>query len=354
MNVWGNPSSVYKEGSEAKALLRQARLHVAQALEINPLEVVFTSGGSESNNHAIKGVFESLPKEKNRYIFSAVEHPSVQKLIPWLKAQGAEVLMVPVDSEGRLDEDVYKSYLNDKVALVSIMYANNETGHIFPIQRLCEMAHSVKALFHSDMVQALGKEEFSLKDLNVDLASFSAHKFYALRGCGVLYVKKLTPTKSLIVGGGQERGRRAGTENLLSILAFAKVCSWNIKFVKEKKEHVRKLRDFLENTLESLDGVRILGKTTQRISNTSHFLIEGVFSETLLINLDLKGFSVSAGAACSSGHTGLSPVLLAMGFDPAKIQSSLRVSLSWDTQKEEVDFFCQTLEKEVSRLRQLR
>ena len=357
---WANPSSIYKEGQRAKNLLKNARAHIAEFLKVDPLEIVFTSGGSESNNHAIKGVFEayelsfqSLSAKKNRYIFSSVEHPSVKEVEDWLKKKGAEVILIPVNKQGELDEEAYDQALNENTALVSIMHVNNETGHIFPIKRLCQKAHKKGALFHSDMVQSLGKIDLDLKEMNVDLASFSAHKFYSFKGAGLLYVAKKTPLESLILGGRQERKRRAGTENLLSVLSLAKVCSVYKDRILEKNEKLGALKAYMEKILKLIEGVYVVGENQPRVSNTSGLLIDKVYGETFLMSMDLKGFSLSSGSACSSGSTSLSPVLLAMGFKPGEIQTSIRVSLSLFSTKEEIDFFCKTFKKEVLRLRNL-
>ncbi len=356
LREWGNPSSIYKEGQNAKHFLNTARTQIAEMLKVDPLELVFNSGGSEGNNQALKGLFEALKNsssERNRYIFSSVEHPSVREIQHWLSQRGAEVVVIPVNKEGCFDEDCYEKELNEKTALVSIMHVNNETGHIFPIKRLCKKAHQKGAFFHSDMVQSLGKIDLALKDLSIDLASFSAHKFYALKGCGVLYVARKTPLQSLILGGGQERKRRAGTENLLAICSLAEVCSSHKDHVIETNERLRTLRNDMEKQLEAVGGVHIIGKHQARVSNTSSFFIDKVYAETFIMSMDLKGFCLSSGSACSSGNTSLSPVLLAMGFEEHEIQTSVRVSLSWFTQKKEVDLFCEVFKNEVLRLRSL-
>ena len=353
---WANPSSIYQEAREPKLLLRKAYKNLANCLNVSPFEIIFTSGGTESNNHAIKGVYEALKDTgKTRYIFSDVEHPSVLEPAKWIEKQkGMEVCYCSIDKDGNFDLKEYESYLNDKVALVSVMFANNETGHVFPIKNLAQKAHEVGALFHTDMVQALGKEEFCLKDLDVDLASFSAHKFYSLKGSGALYVKKNTPLKNLILGGKQERGRRAGTQNVLSAVCFAEICEQNKDRLKEEIQKVRALRDELEEEiLETISDVIIVGRRGLRVSNTINLIVKDLYSESLLINLDLKGFSLSAGSACSSGISSGSHVLLAMGFTRNEVQRSLRVSLSWGTTRADIKAFAKVLKEEVERLRAL-
>ncbi len=361
LSAWGNPSSIHCDGRRPKTLMRDARNNLAKFLGVHPLEVIFTSGGSEANNTAIKGVFESFhkvssdPKKKQRrqLIISAVEHPSVKGAAQWARERGFDVTVVPVDRSGQLDIEFYKKSLSEKTALVSMMYANNETGVIFPIKELAEMAHRHGALFHSDCVQTLGKTELNLRELNVDYASFSAHKFYGLKGSGLLYVKKRSAYSNLIQGGGQERGRRGGTENVLAHTAFGYMTKFQ-GLIPEAISNMEKLRDYFEEELiKRIERVSITGKSSQRLPNSSNVLIEGIDGESLLMNLDIEGFSVSTGAACSSGNPEPSPVLLAMGLSAKEAQSSMRIGLGWTTSQEEIDSFLSGLENVVSRLRKI-
>ncbi len=355
--LWGNPSSVHKEGRESKALIRKAREQVASVLKAKPQEITFSSGGSESNNHVIKGVFEffrTSNPSRNRYIFSSVEHPSVSYLKQWLTDQGAQVITVAVNQDGELDESDYEKVLDDSVALVSMMYVNNETGCIFPIKTLCQKAHEKGALFHCDMVQALGKIDCDMKDLGVDFATFSAHKFYAFKGAGALYMSSQTRLSPLILGGGQEKKTRAGTENIFSIAAFGEICAEKGSSILESNKKVEALRNYMEDEFCKMEGVFVIGKKSPRVSNTSGVFIEGVYGESLVMSMDMKGFSLSFGSACSSGSVSLSPVLSSMGFSEKQIKSSLRVSLSWETTKEDIELFCKTLNEEIVRLRNLK
>lgn len=353
---WGNPSSIHWTGRGPKALLRDAHRALAEALGCEPLELIFTSGGSESNNLAIKGVFLARQKKnlglgRDQYLVSAVEHPSVMKSMERLAQQGADVQVIPVDRQGQIDLEAYKSMLSERTSLVSVMYANNETGHIFPIQEMAGLAHEVGALFHCDAVQALGKAPVNLKEWGVDLATFSAHKFYALKGSGLLYAKRGVNLESLISGGGQERGRRAGTENLLAIASLGAMSGY-LSELGEATRRMRQLRDHMEAKIKSLiEGVHVTGETGPRVGNTSSLVIDRIDGETLLMNLDLAGFSVSTGAACSSGNPEPSPVLLAMGLSRLEAQSSLRISLGWTTTARDVERFIETLQKVVARLR---
>jgi cysteine desulfurase len=337
--------------------LRETRAQLAQGLGVHPLELIFTSGGSESNNTVITGRYllgqdlvQSLG-QRNEWITSTIEHPSVLKTFKWLESIGQKVHYVRVSKNGRLDLDFYQAVLSQKTALVSIMAANNETGVIYPTKELCRQAHSVGALFHTDAVQALGKFPVDLKDWNVDYASFSAHKFYALKGIGILFAKKGAPFQNLVRGGGQERGRRAGTENVLGLAAIGAMAS-RLQEINNHSRQMESLRDYFEfEVVRRIQGVNISCVDQDRLPNTSHLVIAGADGESLLMNLDMAGFAVSTGAACSSGSPEPSPVLLSMGFSRDEAQSSLRVSLGWRSTRQEVESFLSALVQVVDRLR---
>lgn len=351
LDNWGNASSIHFSGRRPKSMLREARQNLARLLKVDPLELVFTSGGSESNNAVIKSVFDS--SSRSEFITSQIEHPSVIKSFRYLEALGAKVHFVPVSRDGELDLEFYQSVLSEETALVSIMLANNETGTILPVRELAEMAHAKGALFHSDCVQALGKLPVNLQDLGVDFATFSAHKFYALKGTGLLYIKRNTPFEPLVHGGGQERHRRGGTENTLGIFALG-VQARKLGLVADQMKRVQLLRDHFESrVLRDIPDAQVTAKNGPRLPNTSSLVIAGVDGETLLMSLDLKGYAVSTGAACSSGNPEPSPVLLAMGLTRDEAQSSLRVSLGWETSFEDLDGFFETLRETVRRLRRL-
>ena len=357
---WGNPSSIHQSGRGPKALMRESRDKVAKALNVNPLEIIFTSGGTESNNLALKGIFEALQKSelygrpyRSRYLVSAVEHPSVMRAAQYLKDHGADVEFIPVRRDGSIDLEAYSALLDENTALVSVMLANNETGNIFPIKEMARLAHEKGALFHSDCVQALGKIPLNLTDLGVDLASFSGHKFYALKGAGVLYARRGLQVESLVHGGGQERHRRGGTENVLAIASLGFMCGFKDQ-IPTRANEVECLRNRMEaRILEEIRGTRLTGAESPRLPTTSSLIIEGVDGETLLMNLDMKGFSVSTGAACSSGSPEPSPVLLAMGLSRQEAQNSLRVGLGWGTTLEDIETFVETLKSVVTHVRAL-
>ncbi|MCY4321143.1 MAG: cysteine desulfurase family protein [Bdellovibrionaceae bacterium] len=353
LNYWGNPSSIHQDASKAKNLLWSARQNLSHFLNCHPLEIIFTSGASESNNYAIKGLFQVQNKTRNELIISSVEHPSVLYTADFLSQKGFKVHKIPVSKQGFLDEAFFEKHLSEKTLLVSIMSANNETGVIFPIEKWVKKIHEKGALFHSDMVQFLGKRKVDLKKLEIDLASFSAHKCYSLQGCGILYCKKGIMLESLIHGGPQERQRRAGTENLTGIVAFGSVAKEG-DIILKKTQKLKSLRDNMEKyILSHLKKVEIIGHKALRLDNTSCLCISGIHGETLLMNLDLKGISVSVGSACGSGKLKSSSVLTAMGFTQKEAFSSIRISLGIETTKEQIEYFQKALVESVNRLRNL-
>lgn len=370
MEDWGNPSSVHYAGREPKKIIREARHNLAKLLGVSPLELIFTSGGSEANNLALQGVFFSqilpqlLNKKKNnnkpvrdRFIISEVEHPSVFKTAKYLKKFGLKLDILPVDENGQINLDQLDSLLGKDVALVSIMYANNETGHIFPIKEISKKTQACGALLHCDAVQAFGKVSLDLKKLDADLVSFSSHKVYSLRGSGLLYVRKGVDINALIQGGGQERFRRAGTENTLSIASFGLMGKHmlDVKLISNYFLKMQNLRDFMEEEILKKDlNAQIIGKNFSRLPNTSNILFPNLNGESLLMNLDLKAIAVSTGSACSSGSSEPSPVLKAMGYSDNQANSSLRISLGWQTSKEDVMIFLKELVSIVKHLKSLK
>lgn len=354
LDFWGNPSSIHWAGRGPKAVLREARRNLADLLGVEPLELIFTSGGSESNNLAFNILDAHRGLGRDQVIISRVEHPSVAKTAEYWSTRGWKVDQVSIDRNGELNFEEFESLLSERTALVSIMTANNETGHIFPIQKIAELAHARGALVHTDAVQTLGKIAVNLHELGVDLASFSGHKFYSLKGTGLLYVRKGVSLTSLIHGGGQERGRRAGTENLLSIAALGFMASKKAD-IAAQGERIKKLRDHFEaRVLSEIEGSHVTGAEGLRLPNTSSVILPGVDGETLLMNLDVRGFAVSTGAACSSGNPEPSPTLLAMGLSREEAQSSLRVSFGWENTTEDIDAFVEALKSVVERLRGFR
>jgi cysteine desulfurase len=335
--------------------LRESRQKLADFLGCSVTELVFTGGATESNNTILRALFQgSKNTARNEFITSKVEHPSVLKTLQDLETQGAVVHYISVDRDGELNWSEFMEALSPRTCLVSMMFANNETGVLFPLKKIIKASHEAGALVHSDMVQAMGKVPVILQDMDLDYASFSAHKFYSIKGSGLIYLKRSSPFRSLITGGNQERSRRGGTENTLGILAYG-VAAEEKNRVQPELERLETLRDLMESEiLSKISGVTITGANSKRrLANTSSMVISGVDGETLLMSLDLKNYAVSTGAACSSGNPEPSPVLLTMGLSRLEAQSSLRVSMGWDTTEVEINQFIATLIETVSRLRGL-
>lgn len=349
----GNPSSIHQDSRAPKTWIRETRQKIADELNCSPLEIIFTSGASEGNSSVLKSVWESLGTQKNEMLISVVEHPSVMKTAAYLQSKGAIIHFIPVSKDGEIDLNFIAQHLSSRTALVSVMFANNETGTVFPIQQIAKLAHDNGSLMHSDCVQLLGKDETEFETLDVDYATFSAHKFYALKGTGFTYVRRNSPWVPLIHGGGQERSRRGGTENTIGIAALGIVMD-QLSQVSDRVQTMKLLRDQLETKItEKISDVVITAQKNKRLANTSSLVIQGVDGETLLMSLDLKGFSVSTGAACSSGNPEPSPVLLAMGLTRDEAQSSLRISLGWETTVEQIESFVECLTNVVQKLRDL-
>lgn len=354
IEMWGNPSSVHESGRHPKSILRDSRASLAKLIECDPLEIIFTASGSEGNNLALKGLFFELQKKqanKNHLLISSVEHPSLQKAAEFLRTQGVEVEKIAVDRDGKVNLEILKKQIRSTTFLVSVMMANNETGALFPLSEICKIAHDKGVLVHTDAVQALGKIPINLKETPVDLATFAAHKFYGLKGAGALFVRRGVALEPLIHGGGQERSRRGGTENILAIAAFGEMAKRKNE-VKSQADRLASLRDFMESELQkNISDLKINTSGGQRLPNTSSCLLPGIDGEILLMNLDMQGVSVSTGSACSSGSQEPSLVLQAMGFSAEEANSTLRVSMGWMTTKEEVEQFVQILTSTVEEIR---
>ncbi len=358
LQLWGNPSSIHLASRGPKTILRETKKKLADYLKVSSLEIIFNSGASEGNNTVLKSVWNTFrpgnhfgQQVKNEFLISAVEHPSITKTAQFLETEGAVIHWIPVSLDGDIDLNFIKEKLNERTALISVMFANNETGTVFPIKDIVALAKEKNVLVHSDCVQAFGKTDFNLSDLGVDYATISAHKFYALKGCGVLFARKNAPYINLVHGGGQERSRRGGTENILGIASLGVMVD-ELAQVSVNETEIRILRDYFETEIKAqVPNVTVTCEKSIRLANTSSLVISGVDGETLLVSLDLKGFAVSTGAACSSGNPEPSPVLLAVGLTRQEAQNSLRVSLGWTTTKEHIDLFIHQLVEVVEHLR---
>jgi len=348
---WGNPSSAYGFGHEAARRLDEARARVAALLNADPQELVFTSGGTESNNAALHSALATRP-ERRHVVTTAVEHSAVLKFCRFLEKQGCAVTVLPVAADGALDLALLEKSIRPDTAIVSAMWANNETGVLFPIAEIAALCRSKGVPCHTDAVQAPGKVKLDVKELGVDFVSLSAHKLHGPKGIGLLYVKRRTQYQPYIVGGGQERGRRGGTENVAGIVAFGRAAELALGNLAEENTRVRALRDRLEaGVLGGIAGTTRNGAPEPRLPNTANLAFEGVEAEGLLLLLDQAGVCASSGSACTAGALEPSHVLTAMGQSAARARSSIRFSLGVYNTTAEVDYLLQCLPGIVAKLR---
>ncbi|NLM41488.1 MAG: cysteine desulfurase NifS [Firmicutes bacterium] len=348
---FGNPSSVYSWGRAARKALDSARDQVAALLGASAGEIIFTSGGSEGANLAIKGVAWADQNRGKHIITSAIEHHAVLDTVLWLEKQGFEVTILPVDEYGLVSPAQVEQALRPDTILVSIMHANNEVGTIQPISEIGAIVRKHGAKFHTDAVQTAGVLDLNVDALNVDLLSISAHKFYGPKGVGALYVRKGVRLNPLIHGGGQEKRRRAGTENVAGIVGLAKAFALAQSERAEENARLTKLRDRLIDGLSRIPHTRINGHLEQRLPNNVNVCFEFIEGESMLLNLDLRGIAASSGSACTSGSLDPSHVLLAMGLPHEIAHGSLRLTLGRENTEEDVDFVLQELPGIVERLR---
>jgi cysteine desulfurase len=350
---FGNASSIHSFGQTAKTVVDDARAAVADLIGAGPQEIVFTSGGTESDNLAIRGVAEALQPAKRRHLIAtSIEHEAVLHTVKALLKRGWTTSLLPVDNSGVVDPQALEAVITDDTALVSVMHANNEIGTIQPLTALATIAHRHGALFHTDAVQSMGKLRVDVTDLDVDLLSLSAHKFYGPKGVGALWVRRGSRLVSTMTGGKQERNRRAGTENVPGIVGLGVASRLAIEKADSEAERVAALRDHLEaGILRCVPGTLVNGDPTRRIANTTNISFDRVEAESLLIALDLDGIAVSTGSACSSGTLEPSHVLRAMGFSPHRAQNSIRFSLGAGNTLEEIDRVLDALPRVVDKLR---
>jgi len=351
--LYGNPSSMHTFGGQIGIKIRCAREKVADLLGCEPNEIVFTGCGTESDNAAIKGTLAAVPNRR-KIITTRVEHPAVLTVCREQENLGYTVIELGVDKKGRLDMAEFESHLDDNTALVTIMYANNETGVIFPVEKIAELTAQKGIVFHTDAVQVIGKMPINLAKSNIDLLSFSGHKLHAPKGIGVLYVRKGTRLSPFMVGGHQEAGRRAGTENVPGIIALGKACELAAENLEEENTKVRKLREKLENgLLENCPDSQLNGCKENRLPNTSNISFEYIEGEAILLMLDKYGICASSGSACTSGSLEPSHVLRAMGVPFTAAHGSIRFSLSRYNTEEEIDYTIKKMPGIVNQLRQL-
>jgi cysteine desulfurase len=352
---FGNASSVHRFGQQAKAVLDEARSSVSALIGGEPSELVFTSGGTEADNFALRGVAEALePTGRRHLIATSIEHEAVLVTLKALARRGWRVTLLPVGDTGIVQPAALEQALTDDTAVVSVMHANNEIGTIQPIAELARLAHARGALFHTDAVQSIAKIPVDARDLGVDLLSLSAHKFNGPKGAGALWIKRGTRIQPILTGGKHERTRRAGTENVPAIAGLGAAAALARSTLSEKSAKVGSLRDRLEAAvLQMVPGTVVNGAREPRVPNTTNISFDRVEAESLLIALDLEGIAVSTGAACSSGTLEPSHVLRAMGLPTHRAQNSIRFSLGAENTDEEVDYLLEKLPRAVEKLRSL-
>ena len=352
--AFGNPSTIYSFGQETRKATDEARETVANLIGASPEEIIFTSGGTEADNLALKGVPAALEKKGKHIVASSIEHHAVLSTLKYLEKRGYKVSFLPVDEHGWLDPGELEEAITSQTVLISVMHANNEVGTIEPISEIGEIAQKAGIYLHTDAVQTIGKIKVNVDDLKVDLLSLSAHKFYGPKGVGALYVRKGTRIYPLLHGGYQERRRRAGTENVAGIVGLGKAAEIAPKEMVQQSRRESNLRDRLEKMIrENINHCRLNGHPTQRLPNTLNISFEFIEGESLILNLDLKGIAASTGSACTSGSLEPSHVLMAMGVSPEIAQGSIRFSLGRGNRKEDIDYTVKNLVEIVGRLREM-
>ena len=350
---WGNPSSAYAFGSQVHGHVEKARAQVAALINCDPKEIVFTSCGTESNNAAIHSALVTQPGKKH-VITTGVEHSANMNYGAFLQKTGYDVTFLPVESDGSLDLHLLEKSIRPDTAIVSIMWANNETGVLFPIEEIAAICRSKGVLCHTDAVQVPGKIKIDVKTLGVDFLSLSAHKLHAPKGIGLLYVKRRTKFQPYVIGGHQERGRRGGTENVAHIVGFGRAAEMAMVQLDEENTHVRALRDRLEDTiLRTIPNTVRNGGKEPRLPNTTNLAFDFVEAEAVLLLLDNLGICCSSGSACTTGSLDPSHVLMAMGLNPMRARGSVRFSLGLYNTAEEVDYVLKHLPGIIKRLRDI-
>ncbi|HEY3130171.1 MAG TPA: cysteine desulfurase NifS [Acidobacteriota bacterium] len=349
--VFGNASSIHTFGQQARAAVEDAREKLADLVGANARELVFTSGGTEADNTALRGVALQFREKGNHIITTKIEHPAILSTCRALEGEGFQVSYLPVDSTGLVDLARLTEAITPQTIMISVMNANNEIGTTQPLPEICALAHERGILVHSDCVQSLGKIAINLKQLPLDLASFSGHKIHAPKGIGALFVRKNVRFQPFMMGGTHERKRRAGTENVSGIVGFGKAAELAAQYMPEMSKRVKDLRDRLESNLLQIPGTIRNGHTVYRVPNICNLSFDHTEGEGLLISLDLEGIAVSTGAACSSGSLEPSHVLMALGRDKRDVHGSLRFSFSRMNTDEDVDRVLEVLPSIVERMR---
>lgn len=347
---YGNPSSIHRYGRLAHKAIEKARKQIASLINAEPSEILITSGGTESNNTALRGI--AMKNPSSQIITSSIEHDAILEPCKKLSKNGFNVDYLPVNQFGIVESSDLKNHISEKTSLVSIMFGNNEVGTIQAISEISKICHKTNALFHTDAVQAVGKIPIDVKELGIDLMSISSHKIYGPKGIGALYIKNGIDIDPVILGGGQESGLRSGTENVANIVGFGKTCEIAKNNLQENISHTKKLRDTLiENVLNKIPEVTLNGHPKSRLSNNTHFTFLGVNGEDLIIKLDEYGIAASTGSACSVNTQKASHVLQAMGFSLEQITGSLRLTIGIFNDQKEIEQTVDVLKKVVQELR---
>jgi len=351
---FGNPSSIHKFGRDILKYVDDAREKVAKALGADPSEIYFTAGGSEADNWAVKGAAYANKSKGNHIITTSIEHHALLHTCEYLEKEGFEVTYLPVDEYGMVSIEDVENAITDRTILISIMYANNEIGTVQPIESIGKLAKEKGICFHTDAVQAVGSLKIDVKEQNIDMLSLSAHKFYGPKGLGALYVRKGVKLINLVHGGAQERGRRAGTENVPGIIGLGKAIELATENLEEHSRRIAALRDkLIKGVMETIPYTRLNGHPVKRLPGNASFCFQYIEGESLLLNLDIKGIAGSSGSACTSGSLDPSHVLLAIGLPHEIAHGSLRLSLGAVNTEEDIDYVLKVLPEIVQRLRQM-
>ncbi len=351
---YGNASEPHLPGRQAKEMLENSRELIAGALGANPSEITFTSGGTESDNLALFGAAEAYKKQGNHIITSEIEHPAVSMPLKALARRGFKISFVPVDRFGMVDPDDIEKAINKNTILVSIMHANNIVGTIEPIEEIGKILKEKNIIFHTDAVQTFCSAKTLVDELGIDLLSISGHKIYGPKGVGALYIRKGTKIMPHVFGGGQERGRRSGTENIPGIAGLAKAAELGQRNIDAKIKKLTGMRDYLKNKLlDSIEEVRFNGHPEKRLPGNCNFSFKYIEGESIVLKLDISGIAVSSGSACSSSSMKPSHTLVAMGLSNEEAFGSLRVTLGFENTMEEIDYFLEVTEKTIKDLRKI-
>lgn len=351
--LYGNASSIHTFGGQIHEYVEKAREQVASLLGATPSEILFTSCGTESDNSALFSALNVSPK-RTKVIVSKIEHPAVLNVAKELERRGYTAVFIPVDSKGSIDLAAMEEEIDDNTAIVSVMWANNETGNIYPVEKIAELAHRRGALFHTDAVQSVGKIPINLAKSKIDMLSLSGHKLHSPKGIGALYIRRGVRFSPYIIGGHQERGRRGGTENSASIVALGKACELAARYMDVENTEVKSLRDYLEKEMTArVPSVRINGDPDSRLPNTTSISFEFIEGESILMLMDQLGICASSGSACTSGSLEPSHVLRAMGVPYTAAHGSIRFSFSRFNNRSEVDFILDKLPPIIARLREI-